>query len=150
PRLVLARIARNFDLLVVVLVVLATIGFATVKIYNLWRIEQLQPQAIPASEIKEWGGADHRHAFYFQVPPAYRALSPDTMAASHSSSLFLAENGAILRERHEAHTDINGRGGGRYSHWGEYVVFSTSDNSDPRNNGRNYTIRGEQGRTNYV
>jgi hypothetical protein len=37
-------------------------------------------------------------------------------------------------------------GGGRFSHWGNglgngYIIFSTSDNTDPRRNGRTYLVR---------
>ncbi len=32
-------------------------------------------------------------------------------------------------------------GGGRYSHWGTHLFFTTSDNSDPRSNGRRYTVK---------
>lgn len=36
-------------------------------------------------------------------------------------------------------SSIANSGAGRYSHWnGEGLVFSTSDNSDPRENGRTY------------
>src|SRR5690349_21222822 len=104
-RLALARIARNFDFLVVVLVAVATIGFAMAAIDDVSRLEELQPQAVPASALKAWGDAGHRHAFYFYLPPAYRALPPDTMTDPRSSKLFLAENGAILPQRHQAHAD---------------------------------------------
>ena len=31
-------------------------------------------------------------------------------------------------------------GGGRFSHWGDQLYFSTSDGSDPRGNGRIYEV----------
>jgi hypothetical protein len=34
---------------------------------------------------------------------------------------------------------------GRFSHWGDGLHFSASDNSDPRTNGRSYTIIVPQG-----
>ncbi|HZT87352.1 MAG TPA: glycosyltransferase [Stellaceae bacterium] len=42
------------------------------------------------------------------------------------------------------HEEIRVDGGGRYSVWGECVYFSTSDNSDPRSNGRRYFLRREK------
>src|SRR4051794_22957903 len=33
------------------------------------------------------------------------------------------------------------KGGGRYSHWGEMLLFSASDSTDPRTNGRTYEAR---------
>src|SRR4029077_6571352 len=48
---------------------------------------------------------------------------------------------------HVAHRSIREEGCGRYSRWGDTVYFSTSDNSDPRSNGRLYHayIAGEAG-----
>jgi hypothetical protein len=31
-------------------------------------------------------------------------------------------------------------GGGRFSNWNNWLVFSASDNSDPRTNGRVYSV----------
>jgi hypothetical protein len=36
------------------------------------------------------------------------------------------------------HDQIRHEGKGRYSHWGDHVFFSSSDNTDPRTNGRTY------------
>ncbi|GEM_PF-1462505 len=44
------------------------------------------------------------------------------------------------------HDDIRALGGGRYSVWGDHLYFSTSDNSDPRTNGRSYLLRREKAR----
>lgn len=54
------------------------------------------------------------------------------------SRLFVLEDGEPLRSGHAVHVDIHEQGGGRFSHWGRYVIFSTSDNTDPRSNGRRY------------
>ena len=39
------------------------------------------------------------------------------------------------------HADIRSLGGGRFSHWGNNLFFSASDNTDPRTNGRTYTYQ---------
>lgn len=57
------------------------------------------------------------------------------------SRLRLYEDGEPLAQPHHSHDAIRSQGGGRYSHWGNYLHFSASDNSDPRRNGRQYTIR---------
>jgi glycosyltransferase involved in cell wall biosynthesis len=57
-----------------------------------------------------------------------------------SSSLRLFENGQPLTMPHSVHSDIRKLGKGRFSHWSYYVYFSTSDNSDPRTNGRTYSF----------
>lgn len=57
------------------------------------------------------------------------------------------EDGKPLAHAQVSHADIREIGGGRYSHWdyptGPRVLFSTSDNSDPNTNGRNYEMRAD-------
>ena len=57
-----------------------------------------------------------------------------------ASSITLYENGVPLPHPHCAHDEIRRIGQGRYSHWGPHLFFSTSDNTDPRTNGRVYTV----------
>ena len=57
-----------------------------------------------------------------------------------ASSLRLFENGRELGPGHASHDEVRRSGCGRYSHWGAALYFSTSDNSDPRANGRRYTV----------
>jgi hypothetical protein len=56
------------------------------------------------------------------------------------SRLVMLEDGAPLGPPHQIHDVIRSKGLGRYSHWGNGLHFSSSDNSDPRVNGRVYTI----------
>jgi glycosyltransferase involved in cell wall biosynthesis len=56
------------------------------------------------------------------------------------SSLRLFENGIPLAVPHSVHDNIRDLGEGRFSHWFDHVYFSTSDNSDPRTNGRTYSF----------
>jgi hypothetical protein len=59
-----------------------------------------------------------------------------------SSPILLYEDDRALGPAHSSpHADISRLGMGRYSHWkGNYsvFVFSSSDNTDPRTNGRSY------------
>lgn len=57
---------------------------------------------------------------------------------SNASTLRLFENKAPLEPGHSLHDAIRVEGKGRYSHWRGALWFSTSDNSDPRTNGRLY------------
>ncbi len=66
------------------------------------------------------------------------AIVGDSQQQHDRSTLQLLENGARLGPAHAPHRDIRERGGGRYSHWGDAIYLSTSDNSDPRTNGRVY------------
>ncbi len=59
----------------------------------------------------------------------------------NGSGLLLFENGRPLGPAHALHEDIRRKGGGRYSHWTRGTLyFSTSDNTDPRTNGRVYEV----------
>lgn len=56
------------------------------------------------------------------------------------SRLVLFEDGKPLPLAHTPHEEIRKLGGGRYSHWGGHIYFSTPDNTDPGENGRRYTV----------
>jgi hypothetical protein len=55
------------------------------------------------------------------------------------SSLILLEDGGPLGPPHSAHQTIREVGLGAFSHWGEALYLSASDNSQPNANGRQYT-----------
>jgi hypothetical protein len=66
--------------------------------------------------------------------------APSDMAGVYSD-LVLLENGKPLQQAHSSHTDVRTIGKGHWSHWGSRsVYFSTSDNTDPRTNGREYKV----------
>lgn len=64
----------------------------------------------------------------------------DSESSPTSSTLRLYENGKELGPAHTSHKDIRRYGKGRFSHWGNSLYFSSSDNTDPRRNGRRYTF----------
>lgn len=82
--------------------------------------------------IKESG-----YAYYverqFSVPG-------DSDIAPTSSTLRLFENGKELGPAHSSHKNIRLYGKGRFSHWGNTLYFSASDNTNPKRNGRKYTF----------
>ncbi|QEM10965.1 MULTISPECIES: hypothetical protein [Mucilaginibacter] len=63
----------------------------------------------------------------------------DSNTSPTVSKLRLFENGVELGPAHSNHNDIRNFGLGQFSHWGNTLYFSTSDNSDPLKNGRKYT-----------
>lgn len=89
------------------------------------------------SIVEEQGAAYvaavHLESFLYVLPV-------DSMAMPEGSKLILFEDGNALGPSHSLHVLIRERGDGRYSHWGNSIIFSTSDNSDPRTNGRVYSI----------
>ena len=70
--------------------------------------------------------------------------SADNIEDPIRSTLLLFEDGERLDPSHALHEDIRKLGDGRFSHWAGYLIFSTSDNSDPNTNGRKYVLLGER------
>lgn len=60
------------------------------------------------------------------------------------SRLLLYEDGRNLGPAHALHETVRQHGRGAFSHWGGSLLFSTSDNSDPRTNRRTYEIEEQQ------
>jgi hypothetical protein len=75
------------------------------------------------------------------IAPVPEGLPSDAEAAS---ALRLYEDGVALGPAHCSHAEIRAEGKGRFSHWGAALYFSTSDNSDPRTNGRRYLVAEER------
>ncbi len=74
---------------------------------------------------------------------AYRAVTrhPELSSDRHPSAAAMLEDGVPLPGPANAlHDDIRVTGRGRYSFWYNVVYFAASDNSDPRTNGRRYSI----------
>jgi hypothetical protein len=78
-------------------------------------------------------------AFTAHVPDLTH-LADNAPAAGGRSRVFLFEGPRQLPYPSALHDHIRRYGGGRYSHWGEDFVFSSSDNSNPNENGRQYTL----------
>ena len=101
-------------------------------------------QVLSPENIHPTGG----HSYYAisTLPSGFGILEipPDSNAEPHGSILNVFEDGKKLGPAHSQHGDIEKRGGGRYSYWTHaeerVILFSSSDNSDPRTNGRKYTI----------
>lgn len=72
--------------------------------------------------------------------------SCDSNANPILSTMQVFENGLAIGPAHSLHADIRTLGKGRYSHWcdssgASSLYFSSSDNSDPRTNGKTYTFK---------
>jgi len=66
--------------------------------------------------------------------------TPGDSDSQHNVSILrIFENGKELGPAHSLHRDIRNTGKGLFSHWGNTLYFSTSDNSNPLTNGRKYT-----------
>jgi len=64
----------------------------------------------------------------------------DTDADLTFSPTLVCEDKLLLGPPHTVHAEIAKDGWGRFSHYGDSIIFSSSDYSDPNSNGRQYTI----------
>ncbi|RME49663.1 MAG: hypothetical protein D6795_11380, partial [Deltaproteobacteria bacterium] len=106
----------------------------TVTIYRL-----LPHEVVEAENTAGWFEHGGGFAWRMRIAPTYARY--DDRVSSAPVRLFLYEDGVPLGPRMALHEEIRRKGGGRYSHWGDTLIFSTSDNSDPNENGRRYTFR---------
>jgi len=89
---------------------------------------------------------EHQEGYAYLYRGRWTGLTePDNNSFPRRSRLIVVENGKLLGPAHAAHVEIRTEGAGRYSHWegdppSPYLLFSTSDNSDPRSNGRLYHV----------
>jgi SAM-dependent methyltransferase len=63
----------------------------------------------------------------------------DNEQTPRRSRLMVYEDGRMLGLAHSIHDDVRKHGKGRFSHWAGEIYFSTTDGSDPNQNGRTYT-----------
>jgi SAM-dependent methyltransferase len=82
----------------------------------------------------------HRTGHAYQLDLPQFADRADDSNDPRRSRLMLYEDGAPLGFAHQSHATIESHGGGRYSHWCNYFVFSASDSSDPNSNGLQYAV----------
>lgn len=99
-----------------------------------------------------WRAAEDRRTrapleapYHHQGGAAYAVNLPKELAASADdnadhmrSRVMVFEDGRPLGIAHCVHDAIRVHGGGRFSHWGNDLVFSASDSSNPNENGRRY------------
>lgn len=85
------------------------------------------------------------HAYRATLPRISRIwrLQGDTLLSPQASTSMVLEDGHPLGPGHMASIEVSSSGRGAFSHWGNTLEFSASDNSDPRTNGRTYTVTGE-------
>jgi hypothetical protein len=78
-----------------------------------------------------------KHQFMAHIPQLAEIADTHLIQAS---PLIVFEDSNALGPPHALHKEIEDKGRGLYSHWGENLYFSTSDNTDPNLNGRNYWV----------
>jgi lysophospholipase L1-like esterase len=103
-------------------------------VWILWPPGQSLPRqlALKGPFVHEQG-----HAFVADIPVAL----PSDGIQSQDSKVELYEQGVRVGTPHAPHEVIRKEGGGAFSHWGERLYFSATNNSDPNINGRTYILR---------
>jgi len=86
------------------------------------------------------GDISHAGGFCYAASTPDDAPSGDDLLRPAVSFVRLFEDGLELGPAHSRHDDIRSRGRGQFSHWGRSLFFSSSDESDPRTNGRAYRL----------
>jgi tetratricopeptide (TPR) repeat protein len=91
---------------------------------------------IPVNQMTPLAG----HAFEVALPETFDSAN-DLQVENRGERLYLFENETYLGPRATPLPEIQELGRGRYGHGPKKLFFSTSDNSDPRKNGRTYTLK---------
>jgi hypothetical protein len=104
------------------------------------RFQFVQAKVSPAYIEGEMNLAEvvHEKGYSYELKQDFD-IDGDTTMAPKASSLKVYEDGIALGPAHSQHDDIRQLGQGRYSHWGDTLYISASDNSDPRTNKSRYT-----------
>lgn len=109
-----------------------------------WQAATEVPPASLRSDLATFANsfhADSGRAFYVPAPAVATIGPGDTTDAPEQSNVVAVyENGIPLGPPHALHEEIRRLGGGRFSHWGDTIYFSSSDGSNPNENGRAYEI----------
>jgi len=91
---------------------------------------------LPSEQIQKGIGYPGAHAYSIPLGTTWMSQNKGRTSASYQ----VLENGVPLALSNSLHAEIADKGAGRYSLWGGSLYFSSSDNSDPRTNGRKYEI----------
>lgn len=88
------------------------------------------------AKVMHYGGYLYTTEIEHGFSPLFEVI--DDRGGSATNNLAISENGQPLGPANSSHNEIQEKGGGRFSLWKGQAVFSSSDGSDPRTNGRTY------------
>lgn len=77
-----------------------------------------------------------------EIGHCFLATVPDRLLSDQESAskIIVYEDGRALGPPHSSHEEIRQFGAGRFSHWGNQIYLSASDNSNPAHNSRRYSV----------
>lgn len=93
------------------------------------------PRSIDPASVDLQSG----HAYWVQLPPEWLPFASD-LDHPERSTLVVEEDGVALGPGNVPLVTVQNEGRGSFLHWGVWIYFSSSDNSDPRSNGRAYRV----------
>ncbi len=128
------RVARTFDCAI------ALLALAAVVLSTMTAMAPRFKASMATDQISAEGG----HAFTFG--PGFEAQWPYAIPSHPDFTLApddikVTEDGKFFGTLEPAHDTIRQLGDGRFNFWEGGLWFSSSDNTDPRTNGRAYGIR---------
>ncbi|MEM7353422.1 MAG: hypothetical protein AAF657_21680, partial [Acidobacteriota bacterium] len=105
---------------------------------NWWIQQPPERFAVARIVVMDPSDVSHErgHAYWLRLPWG-KELASDKESLSR---IVLLEEGEELTG-HALHADIRQHGAGLYSHWGNAILFSSRDGTDPRTNGYRYEMR---------
>ena len=107
---------------------------------SLWTMDYIFPPCPDGETLALKEPFRKQGALWFFADAPSLSGESDTAEAPKRSPFLVCENDRALGPGHTQHGDIATKGGGRFSHAGSGFYFSSSDNSDPNTNGRNYWV----------
>ena len=120
--------------------VMAVVIYGAATAFIVLCLQGLSVRAtLSPDKIDPFGGSAYRASLPTTFTPLF-AASGDDVPGESWSNLTVSEDERPLGPPHAPHAQIRSEGLGAYSHWGDSVVFSATDGSDPRDNGRSYRI----------
>ncbi len=130
PSNVASKLKRWPELVVAILLVVLADG---------WSRQPPERFSAARTVVLDAAGATPERGQAYRI--SLRRIAPGlTSDRDGVSRIVLLEDGEELAGR-ALHAHIRERGGGLYSHWGNAILFSSRDGSDPRTNGRRYEVR---------
>lgn len=89
---------------------------------------------IPSNAISHQGGYCYSYSFQSHAGKFFTRVIDE-------NSIAVSENQVPLQTGSSPHETIRLEGAGRISLWKGHIYFSALDNSDPRTNGKTYTVK---------
>jgi|GEM_PF-6499268 len=133
----IGKLKRNRKRTTIISIILSTILFLTSTYVMLNQASPVSPWRTQSLTLE--GAINPLGGYAYEAYTGHPELS---VAPNHPSPALVLEDGIPLPGPADANPDttITKIGKGSYCFWKFMVLFSTSDNSDPRTNGRYYEI----------